>query len=199
MVEQVKADIILTDFAWGEGIYGKRNNKNTKFGGGAMGHYETMTMQEILDFKSEIDKVAKDDCMLLQWVTAPAMKFGIEAMEHFGFKYKTIGLTWIKISKDGNPRILPSYYFGSNTELLLIGIKGKNNGKFRPVKKLLGQVIMSELREHSRKPEESYERINIAYPDLSKVEFFSRCYRDGWTCYGNEVGKFNIKINGEVL
>ena len=26
--------------------------------------------------------------MLLQWVTAPAMKFGIEAMEHFGFKYK---------------------------------------------------------------------------------------------------------------
>ena len=30
-------------------IYGKRTNPNTKFGGGAEGHYKTMTMQEILD------------------------------------------------------------------------------------------------------------------------------------------------------
>lgn len=188
-----KADIILTDFAWGEGIYGKRTNPNTKFGGGAMGHYKTMTMQEVLDFKSEIDKVASDDCMLLQWVTCPSLKFGIEVMEHFGFKYKTVAMTWIKIAKNGKPRILPSYYFGSNTELLLLGIKGKNNNKFRPAQKLLGQVIMSELRQHSRKPEESYEKINLAYPTLNKVEFFSRFYRDGWTCYGDEVGKFNIK------
>lgn len=107
-----KADIILTDFAWGEGIYGKRTNPNTKFGGGAMGHYKTMTMQEVLDFKSEIDKVAADDCMLLQWVTCPSLKFGIEVMEHFGFKYKTVAMTWIKIAKNGKPRILPSYYFG---------------------------------------------------------------------------------------
>ena len=28
-----KADIILTDFPWGEGIYNPRNNKATKFGG----------------------------------------------------------------------------------------------------------------------------------------------------------------------
>lgn len=186
-----KADIILIDHPWGEGIYNPRNNKNTKFGGGAMGHYKTMSMQEILDFKSEIDKVASDNCMLLEWVTGPALKFGIEVMQYYGFEYKTIGMTWIKISKEGKPRILPSYYFGANTELLLIGIKGKNNGKFKPEKKLIGQVIMSELRQHSRKPDECYERIDLAYPNLNKVEFFSRFNREGWTCYGDESGKFN--------
>lgn len=189
---QNKADIILLDCPWGVPIYGKRNNPNTKFGGGAEKHYKTMSIEEIYDFKSEIDKIANDDCMLLHWVTAPGLEYGIKVMEHYGFKYKTIAMTWIKMSKEGKPRILPSYYFGSNTELLLLGIKGKNNNKFRPQKKLLGQVIMSELREHSRKPDECYEKINLAYPHLNKVEFFSRCYRDGWTCYGDEVGKFNI-------
>lgn len=189
-----KADIILTDFPWGKGIYNPRNNKATKFGGGAMGHYKTMSMEEILNFKSEIDKVADDNCMLLQWVTCPALKFGIEVMQHFGFEYKTVAMTWVKVSKEGKPRILPSYYFGANAELLLLGIKGKNKGKFKPEKKLLGQIIVSELREHSRKPEESYEKINLAYPNLNKVEFFSRYDREGWTCFGDEVGKFNIKL-----
>lgn len=185
-----KFDIILTDFPWGEGIYGKRNNKNTKFGGGAEHHYPTMSKQQILDFKTKIDSVSKEDCMMLMWVTGPSLEFGMQTMSHFGFEYKTIGMTWVKISKDKNPRILPSYYFGSNTELLLIGIKGKNKGKFKPDKKLLGQVILSELREHSRKPEESYEKIQLAYPNLSKYEFFSRQNRNGWVCDGNEVGKF---------
>lgn len=189
-----KADIILTDHPWGFPFYGIRNNKNTKFGGGAGGHYPTMTTQEILDFKSEIDKVADNDCMLLMWATCPTLHFALDVMKHYGFEYKTVAMTWIKVSKLGKPRILPSFYFGSNTELLLLGIKGKNNGKFKPNKKLLGQVIMSELREHSRKPEECFEKINLAYPNLTKVEFFSRYNRDGWTCYGNEVGKFNIKF-----
>jgi len=185
-----KFDIIYLDIPWGEGIYGKRNNKNTKFGGGAEGHYPTMSKQEILDFKSEIDKVSNDNCMILMWVTGPSLDFALEVMKHYGFEYKTIGPTWIKVSKSGEPRILPSYYFGSNVEMVLIGIKGKNNGKFKPNKKLVGQVIFSELRQHSRKPEEVYDKIEMAYPNLSKCEFFSRTNRENWTMFGNEVGKF---------
>jgi len=185
-----KRDIILTDFPWLD-CYGKRTNTKTKFGGGAQKHYEGMTNQEILNFKSEIDKVADDSCMLLQWATMPALDFAIDSMKHFGFDYKTVALTWVKISKDGDPRILPSYYFGSNIELLLLGIKGKPKGKFAPHQRLVGQIIEAELREHSRKPDESYEKINLAYPHLTKCEFFSREHREGWNCYGNEVGKFN--------
>jgi len=185
-----KKAIIQTDFPWLD-CYGTRKNTNTKFGGGAQKYYKGMTNQEILNFKSEIDRVADDDCMLLQWATMPSLKFAIESMEHFGFKYKTVGLAWEKISKSGDPRILPSYYFGSNIELLLLGIKGKGNKKFAPEKKLVGQIIRAPLREHSRKPDEAYDKINLAYPHLSKCEFFSRENREGWTSYGDEAGKFN--------
>ena len=183
------ANLILCDCPWGSGIYGERKNTNTKFGGGAKAHYPTMSKQEILDFKSEIDKVAKENCLLLHWVTGPALDFGIEVMKHWGFQYKTIAQTWIKISKSGEPRVLPGSYFGSNCELLLLGTKGDTR-LLRPEVKLINQVVMSELREHSRKPTEVYERIELAYPHLDKIEFFSRSSRDNWIKYGDQVGKF---------
>ena len=61
---------------------------------------------------------------------------------------------------------------------------------FKPAKQLLGATIMEQPREHSRKPEQSYKRIELAYPHLDKIEFFSRQKRDGWTNFGNEVNKF---------
>ena len=185
------ANLILTDYPWGSGIYGERKNTNTKFGGGAQAHYPTMSKLEILDFKSEIDKVSKENCLLLQWVTGPSLEFGIEVMNHMGFQYKTIALVWIKVSKSGEPRVLPGSYFSSNCELLLLGTKGDTK-LLRPEVKLVNQVIMTELREHSRKPEESYKRIELAYPNLEKIEFFGRQKRENWTVFGNEVGKFNV-------
>lgn len=185
-----KAQLIYLDIPWGNGIYGKRNNTKTKFGGGAESHYPTMSKQEILDFKSEIDKIADNDCIIIMWATGPSLEFSFEVMEYYGFEYKTFGPIWEKVDKNGNPRVLPSYYFGSNIEPTLIGIKGKNKGKFRPDKKLVGQIVRSELREHSRKPDEVYEKIELAYPHLNKVEFFSRTQRENWTMFGNQVGKF---------
>jgi len=187
------ANIILTDFPWSD-CYGKRSNADTKFGMGFAGHYNGMTNKEILDFKSEIDKVADEDSMLLQWATMPALDFAIESMKHFGYTYKTVALTWIKTSKAGTPLIRPGFYFGSNTELLLLGTKGGGKNIFKPHKQLLGQVIMEIPREHSRKPEQSYERIELAYPHLDKIEFFSRTTRPNWTNYGNETTKFKGEV-----
>ena len=53
---------------------------------------------------------------------------------------------------------------------------------------------IEEGRLEDLKKKESYEKINLAYPNLNKVEFFSRYDREGWTCFGDEVGKFNIKL-----
>jgi len=50
-----KKAIIQTDFPWLD-CYGTRKNTNTKFGGGAQKYYKGMTNQEILNFKSEIDR-----------------------------------------------------------------------------------------------------------------------------------------------
>lgn len=184
-----KINLILTDFPWSD-CYGKRTNPDTKFGMGFSGHYKGMTNKEILDFKSEIDKVAGDNCILLQWTTFPALDFSIESMKHFGFEYKTEAFVWIKTSKAGTPLVKPGYYFGSGPEVCLIGIKGGGNNIFRPERKLLGPTIMEPPREHSRKPEESYRRIELAYPHLEKIEFFSRTKREGWIQFGDQAGKF---------
>jgi N6-adenosine-specific RNA methylase IME4 len=49
--------------------------------------------------------------------------------------------------------------------------------------------IRERRREHSRKPEASYDIIERMYPDLPKLELFARQARS-WDVWGNEVGKF---------
>jgi N6-adenosine-specific RNA methylase IME4 len=51
-------------------------------------------------------------------------------------------------------------------------------------------LIVAPRREHSRKPDEQYERIErlVAGPYL---ELFARQSRPGWDSWGNEVGKFD--------
>ena len=189
MVKMSNPTLVLTDFPWSD-CYGKRTNKDTRFGLGFSGHYKGMTNQEILDFKSEIDKVSGENSILLQWTTFPALDFSIEAMKHFGYTYKTEAFVWIKISKTGTPLVKPGYYFGSGPEVCLLGIKGGGKNMFKPAKQLLGATIMEPPREHSRKPEQSYERIEQAYPHLDKIEFFSRQTRENWVSFGDQVGKF---------
>lgn len=52
-------------------------------------------------------------------------------------------------------------------------------------------VFHEKSRQHSRKPGFLYNMIDRLYPDLVKMDVFSRESRDGWLCYGDEVGKFD--------
>ena len=74
----------------------------------------------------------------------------------------------------------------SNTEPCLLATKGQP----KRIHKDVGQVIAEPLREHSRKPDCAYERVErlVAGPYL---ELFARQERPGWTCWGDEVGKFS--------
>ena len=46
-------------------------------------------------------------------------------------------------------------------------------------------------REHSRKPDEFYEMIAKKTPGLRRADVFAREKREGWDCWGDEVGKFS--------
>jgi len=80
-------------------------------------------------------------------------------------------------------------YTRSSTELCLVAVRGnvmrwKKDFKVR-------QAILARRREHSRKPEESYERIESFFnDDIRKLEVFSRQRRPGWHVLGNELDKF---------
>ena len=49
---------------------------------------------------------------------------------------------------------------------------------------------MSPLREHSRKPDETYGRIERLFGDIPRIELFARNRREGWDVWGNEAPNF---------
>lgn len=49
--------------------------------------------------------------------------------------------------------------------------------------------IRAQAREHSRKPDEQYDRIETMF-DGPYIELFARQRRKGWDAWGNQVDKF---------
>ncbi len=155
-----------------------------KMGGGVRGKYKTMKLEDIK--KLPIGSFSDEDCLLFLWVTFPNLKEGLEVIKAWGFKYVTIGFTWVKLnSKNGKPFFGIGYYTKSNAELCLIGVKGKPSRLKKTDK--VSSVIISRKREHSRKPDEARQRILQLVGDIPKVELFARERHKGWDYWGNEV------------
>jgi N6-adenosine-specific RNA methylase IME4 len=51
------------------------------------------------------------------------------------------------------------------------------------------QLIIAPVREHSRKPDEVYVRIE-ALTEGPYLDLFARQRRPGWCCWGEEVDRF---------
>ena len=51
----------------------------------------------------------------------------------------------------------------------------------------VSQLIMSPIREHSRKPDEVRDRIVELLGDLPRIELFAREAAPGWDCWGKEA------------
>lgn len=175
-----KYQLIYADPPW---KYNSRANHKTRFRGGACGHYDLMTTKEICCLP--INDLAEDDSLLLMWATFPMLNDAMQVIESWGFQYKTAAFTWVKQNpKSLTPFFGVGYYFKSNAEVCLLATKGKT---FKPVRNDLSSLILAPRREHSRKPDEAYDRIEAAYPHLTKVELFARNKRLGWHSWGNEI------------
>jgi len=157
-----------------------------KYGSNVHKHYKGVPIEQIHNFP--INQIADDNCALFLWVTYPLLSEGIETLKKWGFRYVTVGFTWIKTNKNnGKPFVGLGNWTRANAEICLLGFRGKFERKSNKVR----QVILSPLREHSRKPDEIRERIVDLLGDLPKIELFARQTVKGWDCWGNETKKFN--------
>jgi N6-adenosine-specific RNA methylase IME4 len=75
------------------------------------------------------------------------------------------------------------YWTRANPEQCLLATRGHPSRRSRGVRKL----VVAPRREHSRKPDEIYERIE-ALCDGPYLEMFARHSRPGWAAWGTEVG-----------
>lgn len=143
--------------------------------------YPTMTLEEI--FELPVGRLAAASAHLYLWVPNALLSEGLSVMKHWGFTYKT-NLVWYKIRKDGGPDGRGvGFYFRNVTELLLFGIRGHMR-TLQPGRTQVN-LLSSQKREHSRKPDEMYELIEACSPG-PYLELFARHSRPGWTQWGNE-------------
>ena len=94
-----KYNIIYADPPW---QYKDKRDKHPRLCGGASAHYPTMDIEKIK--KLPIQSISEDNSILFLWVTFPNLQEGLEVIKAWGFKYKTLGFSWIKTNKkNGKP------------------------------------------------------------------------------------------------
>jgi N6-adenosine-specific RNA methylase IME4 len=172
------------------------NNFSVKGEGrNAVSHYDCLTLPELK--KLNIERYADKDCALFLWVTDPMLDQGLEIIKSWGFTFKTVAFYWVKTNKKSDLNNLSEekdfftglgYWTRANCEQCLLATKGNPRRVGKDVKRLL----IDKRREHSRKPDQIYDRIErlVKGPYL---ELFARNTKKGWDSWGNQVGLFDKK------
>lgn len=156
--------------------------------------YTTMPLSEIAALP--VERYAAEDSLLWFWTTTPLLAKGahIPIMKAWGFRPTAFAFVWVKTLKSEDPSLFlysDSFHFGSgyttrkNVEVCILGRRGSPKRLSARVRELL----IAPRREHSRKPDEVYDRIE-EYCAGPRLELFGRTRRKGWTQRGDQLGVF---------
>lgn len=145
--------------------------------------YETMSLEDIMALP--VEQVAAAKSHLYLWVPNALLPDGLAVMKAWGFEYKG-NIIWEKVRKDGGPDGRGvGFYFRNVTEILLFGVKGDNFRTLAPARSQVN-LIRTQKREHSRKPDEIIPIIESCSPGPF-LELFARGNREGWDMWGNQA------------
>lgn len=155
-----------------------------------LSRYSTMTLDEI--FELPVATIAAEKSHLYLWCPNALIAEGLETIRRWGFVYKS-NLVWYKIRKDGGPDGRGvGFYFRNVTELVLFGIRGKDNRTLKPGRTQVN-LIGTRKRRHSQKPDEMWQVIERCSP-APRLELFARHYRHGWAQWGDEVAPAPLRL-----
>ena len=145
-------------------------------------HYPVMSIEEICALP--VGKLAAENCALFLWVTFPKLLEAFDVIKAWGFEYRTTAFVWVKRTrKDTDWFMGLGYWTRANAEICLLAVKGQ------PIRfsKSVRQLIVSPVEEHSKKPDETRDRIVELMGDLPRIELFARQKTPGWDIWGNEL------------
>jgi len=184
----MKYNIIYADPPW-------NYDDKLKHKGGAERHYSTMSTDDICAMK--VADIAHDNAALFIWGCWPKLFETQRVIKSWGFKYKTCAFIWVKVNKKTDVKQGSLFYdedmfdkfWGmghwtrSNSEFCLLALRGKIKRQAANI----NQIIYFPIREHSKKPDETRDKIVQLIGDLPRIELFSRKTTPGWHVFGNEV------------
>ncbi len=178
-----KYGVVYADPAWEAGVGTKSRPQ----------HYPRMTLADIAALP--VKGITLPDCWLFMWIPSNRLILGhhLPIMKAWGFKPSAVAFTWIKTRRNASSLFMVEedlhkgmgYTTRKNAEFCLLGRRGAPRREAADVH----EVIISNLQEHSRKPEEAARRIE-RFAKGPYIELNSRTTRQGWDAWGNEVGKF---------
>ncbi|KAM3218333.1 N6-adenosine-methyltransferase MT-A70-like isoform X2 [Capsicum annuum] len=126
------------------------------------------------------------DGLIFLWVTGRAMELGRECLELWGYK-RVEEIIWVKTNQ--LQRIIRTgrtgHWLNHSKEHCLVGIKGNPEVN----RNIDTDVIVAEVRETSRKPDEMYPLLERISPRTRKLELFARMHNvhAGWMSLGNQL------------
>lgn len=174
-----KYKVIYADPPWTFRVWSEKGK-----GKSAENHYPCMEKSDLQQLP--IKFISDDDCVLFLWATFPCLQEAIELIEAWGFKYKTCAFTWVKQNRKSDGLFTGlGYWTRANAEICLLATKGNP----KRISKSVKQVIISRVRDHSRKPDEVRERIVQLIGDVPRIELFARRTAEGWDAWGNELAE----------
>eukprot|EP01118_Nematostelium_gracile_P013153 TRINITY_DN4935_c0_g1_i3.p1 TRINITY_DN4935_c0_g1~~TRINITY_DN4935_c0_g1_i3.p1 ORF type:complete len:426 (+),score=101.48 TRINITY_DN4935_c0_g1_i3:430-1707(+) len=156
--------------------------------------YGTMSDDEMRNLNI---KNSMDDGYMFLWVTGRAMELGRECLQLWGYE-RVEEIVWVKTNQ--LQRIIRTgrtgHWLNHSKEHCLVGVKGNPQ-----VNKFIDcDVLVAEVRETSRKPDEVYQMIERLSPGTRKLELFGRQHNvhPGWVTLGNQLDGNNI-VEQDVL
>jgi len=170
-------DVILADPPWTFSVWNAEKSDRH-----ASHKYNLMSVEDICAMP--IANVITENCTLFLWATWPNLKDAFTVITAWGFTYRTVAWVWVKLNENSmGTHIGMGYYTRSNTEPSLLAVRGTMPVATHNVQAL----IMSSIRDHSRKPDEQYAKIERLYPNMNYLELFARYHRPRWDVYGDQI------------
>ena len=162
--------------------------------GAAEKHYPTMGIDELCTLP--VADLAAPDSALFLWATFPQLPEALRLIREWGFTYKSVAFVWLKKNRKAD-----SWFYGlgfwtrANAEVCLLATKGhprsgppqKNPPEPKRQAANIHQFIISPIEAHSKKPDETRDKIVALMGDRPRVELFARQTPPGWDVWGNEV------------
>lgn len=149
-----------------------------------------------------VKDLAAKDCVLFMWATYPKLNEAIEVIGKWGFTFKTVAFTWVKLNptgrveKQGKDVICRNgfkfglgYWTRGNCEVCLLATRGHP----KRVSKCVPQLVVEPVGEHSAKPPVVRDRIVQLLGDVPRIELFARETAPGWVSIGNSLDGLDIR------
>ena len=175
-------NVILADPPWAFRTYSEQEGVTPHRP--AEDHYQTMPADHLKSIP--VGMAAARNCALFMWVIRSHLPEALELGRAWGFEYKTRVFVWDKGDKIGM-----GYWSRTQAEDVWLFTKGDPQPKSRAVR----EIIRAPRREHSRKPDEIYERIETLMGVSGGLELFARTQRPGWVAWGDQVELFPAQVD----